>query len=178
MTDITIGYIRNTLSYDPDTGIFRWKSRDDVRLSIRHIFKGQEAGIIAKNGYRVIRIMSQHFLGQRLAWVIMTGEWPKEEMDHINGVRADNRWTNLRSATKSQNCVNRKVSSRNTSGYKGVSLERRTNKWLAAIKIAGRSIRLSTYATPEEAHVVYVAASKKAHGEFFNDGRSIREATP
>ena len=94
----------------------------------------------------------------------MTGEWGRPAIDHRDGNSTNNRWSNLRRATPSQNNANRRRPRHNTSGYKGVYF--RWGFWRACIKRNGRRIYLGVFATPEEAHAAYVAAARKLFGEF------------
>lgn len=96
-------YLKSILHYDPETGILSWK------VDRRRVKIGQIAGYLCL-GYVAIGIDGKLYKGHRLAWLYMTGEWPKDEIDHINRTKHDNRWVNLREATKEQNCDNRKGS--------------------------------------------------------------------
>lgn len=88
------------------------------------------------------------------------------EGDHENLNRLDNRRLNLRVCTHSQNCCNKPLSPRNTSGYKGVTLDKRRNKWHARLRIKNQQISLGYHSTPEAAHAAYCEAAKKHFGEF------------
>jgi hypothetical protein len=88
------------------------------------------------------------------------------DIDHINGDGLDNRWSNLRLATRAENIRNSRTKATNTSGFKGVSWHKRDRKWQAHIKINGRSKNLGLFEAPEDAHAAYVAAAQKYHGEF------------
>src|SRR4051794_40587735 len=113
---LTAEELRTLVSYDPETGIFRAKTK---RLgSYRKI--GDELGTVNALGYVVMSIDKKRYYGHRLAVLYMTGAWPEQGMDHINGGRSDNRWSNLRLATQAQNVRNRSKGSNNTSGFKGV----------------------------------------------------------
>lgn len=96
----------------------------------------------------------------------MTGEWPPDEIDHINGVRDDNRWVNLRIATRGQNLCNARRRSDNTSGYKGVCWDANKGKWLASITINRKNKFLGHYETPEAGHEAYFVAAREHFGEF------------
>ena len=96
----------------------------------------------------------------------MTGRWCKPTIDHRDGNITNNRWNNLRRATASQNNANRRRPRHNTSGYKGVSFRRDSGKWSATIGRDGKIIHLGIFATPQEAHEVYVKAARKLFGEF------------
>jgi hypothetical protein len=103
---ITAEYVRRRLQYDPETGVFIWKPRPiDKSWSTR--YAGEVAGSIKNNGYRQIRIDGVKYGAARLAWLYVYGEWPENEIDHINRVRDDDRLVNLRAATRTENCNNR-----------------------------------------------------------------------
>lgn len=116
------------LSYSPETGKFTWLKRPSNRVKV-----GDIAGTKMTLGCISISIKNQSFTGHRLAWYYMTGDIPDKEIDHINMVRDDNRWENLRIATKKQNTENRVIISSNTSGFTGVYWVGKYGKWLAKI---------------------------------------------
>ncbi|BAM29118.1 HNH endonuclease [Xanthomonas phage CP1] len=162
--------LRNQIRYDPDTGNFYWLEM--VYDSVSNTFHGvvdPEAGPVKaykmSSGYLQIKTGAQKHLAHRLAWVLATGKWPSRQLDHINGVRDDNRLCNLRECTIAENAQNRGMRSNNTSGYTGVSWNKRTQRWEAYISVAGKRINLGYYHTPEEAHRAYLEA-KKAHHTF------------
>ena len=147
------------LDYNPLTGIFTWRVKVNSRA---------KAGAVAgsqSRGYWVIRVAGKLHGAHRLAWFFVYGEWPKQ-IDHINGIQSDNRIANLRLATNAQNAQNSRC--RNRAGFKGVSPKK--GKWRATIKHDGRSIQIGTFASPEEAHAAYVAASRRLFGEFARNG--------
>ena len=98
------------------------------------------------------------------------------EVDHINGNGLDNRRANLRLCTGSQNSCNKGLNRSNTSGFKGVTLDKKSGRWHARIAVNGESRSLGFYGTPESAYEAYVQASKTLHGEFARHGRRL-EAT-
>ena len=102
----------------------------------------------------------------RLAWLYVTGEWPKYQIDHINMVRDDDSWTNLRLATSSQNNMNRRARAGTASGLKGVSWDSRSGKWVALITAFGVTTWLGVFDDPQEAHRAYSDAAEKFHGEY------------
>ena len=104
--------IEEQVSYDPDTGIFTWI------VAKSKIVKGSRAGGLTEKGYRKIKINGKKYFEHRLAVYFMTGSWPEDEVDHINHVKDDNRWENLRPCTGQQNCWDTKGYS--NTGYKGV----------------------------------------------------------
>jgi hypothetical protein len=103
----------------------------------------------------------------RLIFIYMTGECP-QFVDHINGQRSDNRWANLRPATKSQNCANKTRPRNNAAGLRGVTVDNRarTTRYYAHIKVQQKRIYLGSYGTPEEANAAWCEAAKKYFGEF------------
>src|SRR5690349_3748218 len=110
-------FLREWINYDPATGIFTW-AKSGRGLCI----KGNVAGCVSHGlkKYWKIRFKDKQYFAHRLAWLWMTGEWPAEQMDHIDGNSLNNRWSNLRAATSHQNCRNAKLPRTNTTGFKGV----------------------------------------------------------
>lgn len=155
MARITSDDVREHLIYDPVTGKFWWRD---------------EAGTVTGNGYRYIKVKGKARLAHRLAWAFHYGEEPEGLVDHINGDRLDNRIENLRLETYSQNSANAKLHTRNTSGFKGVSWERRKGKWQATITVRNRQMFLGYFDTAEEAHAAYLIAAREHQGEFANGG--------
>jgi hypothetical protein len=158
------------LDYDPETGIFRWRERTDVRKAWNTRYAGKIAGFDwnvpnSNVTYRSIRIFDWPFLGHRLAWLYMTGEWPTHGVDHRDMDGLNNRWGNLRSATKAQNAANTKILRTNTTGFKGVSLSK-NGRYRATIKINDRQKWLGYFDTPEEAHAAYCRAALERSGQY------------
>ena len=159
MTEKEIEYIKDNLSYDPDTGHFWWKKKGFSRRF------GLPVGHGSKNGYCRVGIMGKKFYAHRLAFVLMEGHLP-EEVDHINCDKSDNRWSNLRASNTKSNSLNKTAQSNNSCGYKGVHFAKDKSRWVARITVNGVKKHLGYYSTPEEAHQEYVKASKELHGEF------------
>ncbi|MGJ4857070.1 HNH endonuclease [Labrys sp. La1] len=154
MTDLTPDDVRSVLQYDPDTGVFfSLKTKKNI---------GATDGI----GYQRFKIGGKLYRLHRLAWVIIYGEWPAGDVDHINGNTFDNRICNLRVATRALNIANSKLSKKNTSGYKGVSYSKSRNKWQSYITVARKHIFLGNYDCPTKAHAAYFEAAKRYFGEF------------
>lgn len=143
-----------------------WKYRADRPKKWNSKFAGKQAGSIEEGRYVRITIDYIQYYGHRLAWFYVKGEWPEIDTDHENLIKHDNRWDNLRNATKSQNVMNRKRRADNTSGFKGVSKAADRQKWEARIHIKSKKIHLGVFDTKAEAHAAYCAASEKHFGEF------------
>jgi HNH endonuclease len=158
MPKLSAHRLRELLSYDPLTGIFRWKIARSNRIAV-----GQQAGSKLKER-PTIRIDGRHYRASRLAFLIMTGKWPKKFVDHKNLITYDNRWSNLREATHSQNAANSKTRNKKLA-LKGV---RQTGKksFHARITVNNRTIGLGKFSTMFTAHAAYIEAAKKHFGEF------------
>ena len=155
---LTAERLRELLRYDPETGSF-------VRLVTRGGSRsGATVGCLNALGYSVIMVDYRLYTAHRLAWLYMTGEWPPHEIDHADMDRANNRWSNLRSATKSENMSNIGIPASNTSGLKGVV--KSGNRWVAQIKKNKKLHYLGSHGSPEEASRAYLAAAAELHGEF------------
>lgn len=152
--------LRLLFSYDPESGEIHWIAKGKGKI------KKKAAGTITNSGYIGICIGPKRFFAHRIAWALHYGEWPKDQIDHINGIRSDNRICNLREATNSQNGKNLKLSKANTSGFKGVSFEKFTGKWKASIKFDGKTINLGRFAEIKDAVHVRRLAEKKYFGEW------------
>ncbi len=137
-----------------------------------HGKKGTYAGAVAGryntdgDGYRQIGINRRLYKKHRLAWLYMTGAWPRHEIDHINGDRGDNRFCNLREATASENRRNMRKRVNNTSGYKGVSLDAERGLWRARITVDGKDKLLGRFRSPERARIAYIFAAWDHFGDF------------
>lgn len=153
--------LRQRVSYDPATGAFTWLIRRGVKA-------GAVPGSESQHGYLVITINRQKFYAHRLAWLYMKGELPECEIDHKDGDGLNNRFTNLRKATLSQNQRNSKMKSNNTTGFKGVFVDRRfqDRPYRARIFVNGKTLNLGRFGTAAEASAAYAAAAKAAFGEF------------
>lgn len=176
--------LRRLLDYDPATGVLTWRARgtdlfnETEGRSADHAcalwnsrYAGTEAFTAADgSGYRSGCILHAHCKAHRAIWAIVTGDWPVDQVDHINGVRTDNRWVNLRAADNQANSRNRKLQSNNKSGRVGVSWDRRDGSWRAYISL-DRRVHLGCFDTFEAA----VAARTDAEAKFGyhpNHGRS------
>ena len=159
---VPISMVKRCLDYNPITGEFRWREKIADKCVV-----GAKAGTIVGNGYVSIQINGTRYYAHRLAWVIMMGEQPPINIDHVNGIKTDNKWVNLRAATTCENARNSKKPRTNTSGIKGVSWSASRGRWLAQIAVGGgKTKNLGRFSTKDEAAEAYSIASKKHHGEF------------
>lgn len=154
---LTAERLRELLTYDPATGLFRWRVTAGSRAQA-----GQIASTVNGAGYIVIGVGGQKHYAHRLAFLYMIGEWPTHDVDHKDGDKGNNRWSNLRAATRTQNNANTAPTAK--SGVKGVYPNK--NKWSAKIQHQGEVIHLGTYPTVQQAASVYAAAARDLHGEF------------
>jgi len=152
--------IKQLVAYDPETGRFWWK------VNCGRGRAGTVLGSEHSGGYRECKIDGERFFLHRLAWLYFYGEMPKEQIDHINGDRTDNRISNLRKATQQQNSGNMKIRPNNKVGFKGVYKVNRTKPFQANIHINGKTKYLGLFDTAEEAHRAYLEAAKDAFGDY------------
>jgi hypothetical protein len=149
--------------YNPITGNFTHKTYRGPRSG----GPGSIAGTKMSTGYISIKLPNgPSVLAHRLAWLWMTGEWPKEEIDHKNRDRLDNRWENLREATRSQQAQNGSKRSTNNSGVVGVSFDKSRGKWVARLTLNGVFIYQKRFGTFEEACVARKSAEERFFGEY------------
>lgn len=168
-SELTIERLRSVLNYDQETGVFVWRPRSVEKWPDRTWntrFAGLRAGTRIKDGRLSIRVDGVRYLASRLAWLYVTGSWPASEVDHRDCVKSNDRWSNLRLATTSQNGANTHKRSNNTSGHKGVTWARRRNKWQAQIAVRGQYLYLGQFDSAEDAANAYATAASKHHGEF------------
>ena len=148
-----IDSVLEVLKYDPDTGVLTWRRNEKVPKRVR----GKVAGSFSKDGYRQISIHNIGYPAHRLAWLISEGKDPFGlQVDHINGIKDDNRRENLRVVTRSENQHNQRRA-------KGYSFHKRYNKWRAKIKLNGKEHHIGYYTTEEEARTAYIEAKAKFH---------------
>lgn len=151
-------YVRDVLHYEQDTGVFRWRISSGTRR------RGAIAGHIDDQGRPKLQVNGDRYLQSRLAWYWMVGAWPRHEIDHIDGDHANNRWENLREATRSENECNKPARASNTSGAKGV--RRVGGRWRAEIQKDGERVHLGYFDTREGARQAYIDAAESLHGVF------------
>ncbi|HGV3510350.1 HNH endonuclease [Klebsiella pneumoniae] len=168
MSSLTHHRLQEVLHYSPDTGVFTWQLSNSNRVRV-----GGTAGSPNSGGYILIWVDRKSYPAHRLAWFYVNGKWPENEIDHINGVKFDNRICNLRQATHAENCRNRSMKKNNTSGVKGVSREGRLNKWRAECMVNGKQHRLGLFSSLTEADKAVRQFREIHHGDFANHGVGV-----
>jgi uncharacterized protein YegP (UPF0339 family) len=151
--------LKELLHYDPETGDFRW------RTAARHgqITPWSLAGSPHSQGYVVLKVAGKSFRAHRLAWMYMTGSEPANDIDHIDGVKSNNQWRNLREATTKQNAENTPLRSDNSTGYRGVTFDAKKGLYRARIRHNGELIGLGRFKTAEQA----AEAARAARAQLF-----------
>lgn len=155
---LTAEVARKTFIYDPEEGVLRWATgrRGGVRA-------GDVAGSLT-NGARQFEFNGRSYLAHRVVWLMMTGEWPKQLVDHKNGIRDDNRWVNLRDVSRTVNNQNLKgANDNNKSGLLGASYASHNGRWRSQITIDGEKWHLGYFDTAEEAHEQYLCYKRWWH---------------
>lgn len=148
--------LMDILSYNKDNGVFTWKI---------HLKNGINAGDIAgyvSAGYIRITIDGEPYMAHRLAWLYVHGEWPKGQIDHINGIKSDNRIENLRCVNHGENMKNKRMRKNNSSGFTGVYFRKDNNRWTAEISVKNKKKKLGCYENLEDA----IEARKKANSKY------------
>lgn len=152
--------IRRALAYCPDTGRL-------IRANgcWRKGLIGMPAGGLHRgSGYMTVSVDGRSYMAHRVVWILVHGSVPVDaEIDHIDGVKSNNRIENLRLVDSATNLQNQRVPYKNNkTGFLGVS-KTRTGRFHASIQIGGKQLHLGLYATPEEAHTAYISAKRKLH---------------
>lgn len=150
-------------SYEPATGILRWRRNDSNPLYWNTKYAGMEAGYINKGGHVAVSMKKKMYPAHRIIWKMMTGRDPPNDIDHIDNVHHNNKWGNLREATRQQNLMNAGLHKGKTLP-KGVSAKK--GKYRACIRVNAKQLHLGTFETPAAAHAAYRAAAVKHFGEF------------
>jgi len=161
---MNIDALKSLLSYNPETGQFHWIAAGKGRC------KNKEAGTLLHSGYVGICIGPKRWQAHRLAWALHYGEWPSDQIDHINGVKTDNRICNLREATNSQNGKNLGLSKANKSGVAGVCWSKRYQNYRAYIKVEHKQKYLGTFKNFDDA----VKIRREAEYKYFGEWNRIR----
>ncbi len=155
---LTAERVREVLDYDPETGVFTRRTRSGPRVWV-----GDVAGFKRPDGYMQIKIEARAYLSHRLAWLWVTGEWPVYGIDHIDGVKDNNRIANLREADQSLNAQNLKRARVNNKASGLLGVTQFGERWQTRVVVKGVIHHLGTYDTAEQAHSVYLGAKRLLH---------------
>lgn len=172
-------YLRECFDYNPDTGSLTWRARPREHFATDSAWKqwnsmrpGTSPPYLT-HGYLGVNFSSGSHKGQyrqhRIIWVWVTGENPHDDIDHIDRDRTNNRWSNLRIASRAQNNHNGKLYRRNSSGYRGVAPIANSTRFTAQITMQRKKLHLGCFATPEEAHAAYCAAAAQIYPDINKD---------
>lgn len=171
LDEMTRDILIEWLSYDCESGALRWKKRRWKQEA------GTIAGTVVSTGYRHIQLRGFRMSAHWIVWFLEHGEWPSVWLDHINGNTLDNRISNLRAVTPSQNAANKRPRRDSTSGLKGVYFYPHENKWRSQICRDGITRSLGVFDTPEAAHEAYNEAAAALFGEHaFHLSREVANA--
>lgn len=150
---ITTEELREIVDYCPETGIMTKKTTGRIAR-------------VRKDGRVAMFLLGKTYYVHRLAWLYMTGDWPVDVCDHRNGNPSDNRWANLRQATRLQNNQNQRLSRHSTSGVKGVYWHSKCRKWASHINDRGKTVHLGVFRERSDAEQAVRKYREEIHGEF------------
>lgn len=156
--DIPIATLREKFSYDPDSGIISWRIARPGR------YAGARAGTVMTNGYIYIKIDQVYYLAHRIAWALVQGQWPTSKLDHRDGCPTNNKLSNLRLASDTQNGCNKRVQRNNRTGVKGVFTHGK--RYTSRVGYRGKSYYVGYFDTVEEAKAAREIVARRLHGEF------------
>lgn len=172
-----VEFLDECLEYNFMTGALTWRERPQWHFQDQRSwniwntkFAFRQAGGHNGAGYLLVAIKNVKFMAHRIIWAMATGVDPTQQIDHRNECKDDNRWSNLRDATSSQNRCNRGSQANNKSGYKGVRFDRRYKNFNSSIRTNNKRKHLGCFATAEEAYKAYCDVVEAFHGEFANVG--------
>ena len=155
MYKLTLELINEYLLYDNQSGnLYQNKKRPKIKI-------GALAGGLTKKGYRYIQLKGKKYPAHHIVWLLETGNLPKNQIDHIDGDKENNKFSNLREVTNKQNTENRGKQKNNKTGYKGVSFNNKLQKYIAQIQHNYKPIYIGKYETAYEAHLAYEAKAKE-----------------
>lgn len=163
-TIITQSLVKERFHYNPETGILT------RRIAAPRGPVGSAVGTPTSHGHLICRVKYRICYVHRLIWLYMTGEWPQQDIDHANGIPSDNRWNNLRVATREQNAQNRAPGRNNTSGHVGVHWFKQYGCWRAHIRANGKEHFLGHFDDKNAAIKVRLEAERRLFGNFARKG--------
>ncbi|WQZ00715.1 HNH homing endonuclease [Xanthomonas phage NP1] len=156
--ELTFEDVDKLLAYNHETGLLSWKvDRGGTAKA------GSVTGCANSHGHLHVRVHGKLYKAHRLAWLLHTGAWPSQQLDHADGDPSNNRIANLRECSQAENVQNQRKRSDNKSGVQGVSWHKNTNKWQAQIEVGGKNIYLGVFNTIEEAAQARAEAKAKYH---------------
>ena len=162
----TRALMRYWLHYDPVTGVWTWRRTTRWQKAGERADRLRHCTHSPGYKYRAISIQKKRYQAHVLAWFYMTGEWRHPEIDHKDTDATNNKWNNLRLATRSQNCANARLRENNTSGFKGVSWSKQRKRWCAYINYQGKRIPLGRFESKQDAILVRQTKATELFGEF------------
>ena len=158
-------YLRAILSYNSTTGDLFWQHREDRDCQWNTRWAGKKAGYINSKGYIYVNIDKKRYLSHRIIWALVHGNWPKNQIDHIDGNPSNNRLENLREATNQENNRNKSLQKNNTSDVTGVSWNKKVQKWVARIATDRKDHHIGVFDNKDDA----IAARKDAEVVMFKE---------
>jgi hypothetical protein len=165
LCDLSADYVRSILDYNMETGLLTWKYRDKINKTWNSRFANKDAGSI-NNVCINIKIDGKLYKSHRIAWLIVTGDWPVIGIDHKDGNPFNNKFENLRLAAYYENNRNCSLRKDNKSGIKGVGWYSRYEKWTARIRVFKSNITLGYFDNIDDARKAREEAEIKYFGEF------------
>lgn len=179
MAKLDLNQLRELLDCDPATGLLTWKGRSAAFFTKPGLADGWNARWAGKpalasghvDGYRWGSIFGKLYLAHRVVFLFANGEWPQGQVDHINGDRADNRIENLRDVTPSGNARNQAICKINTSGFTGVAFHKKSQRWVAYIRVNGKRQHIGMFGCKTAAIFARIKANRQ-HGYHENHGRA------
>lgn len=152
---LTLQEATRIFRYDEETGKLYWNERVHKRIRV-----GQECGRVTSHGYRKLRVFGKEYYVHRLVWLLKTGSWPNNQIDHINRNRLDNRFSNLRDVTCQQNLCN--------NNFLGIKKASRGSTYSASITVNKQTIYLGNFPNAELARQAYLSAKEKYHAPIYD----------
>ena len=157
--------MKEYMDYNRDTGVFTW-----IKHRCQTATTGRQVTCRCPKGYVILGWNGRYYKAHHVAWWWVTGEMPDGELDHINNIRDDNRFCNLRPASSAQNNHNRLKPNNNTSGVKGVNWHKHQKRWVARIAVNGKRVHVGYFDDIAEAEIAVRGAREQLHGGFCNHG--------
>lgn len=156
---LSVAILKELVLYEPESGVAVWRPRPDRMFNAAgqaKYWNEKNAGCLAfrpdkRDGYRTAQILGKNYRAHKLVFFYMTGKWPAGQVDHIDGNRANNAWSNLRVVSHTENMRNRKLFATNTSGFHGVYWHAEHQAWASQIEVEGVRKHLGYFYCKNEA---------------------------